>query len=279
VVVVLGIVLLSTLGAVSVGQAWAASSQTPRVTLLGSGSRLSVLVTTPGARLLIAGGDDPAAFGRALGEARRPTLPRLDLLLVAGEGRDLPVAAAAAADAGARRVLSLAPIAASAVTDAPALARAAVLIGPTRIRLGDGVTVTLEVALGETGSAPADRALDWRATVAHAGSRIVILSDGSAAGRFPPAGPVSVVVVAGDAPEGATDDGMPPALVVNADAVTGKELRQEIAPLAAAGVWLVRVFPGDAAGLDLMRAGVGLPPTASRFLPPPSGDGASEGEA
>lgn len=278
-VVVLGIALLSTLGTVSVGQSWAASSQTPRVTLLGSGSRLSVLVSTDGARLLIASGDDPGAFGRALTEARRPTLPRLDLLLIAGDGRDLPVATAAAAASGARRVLSLAPIAASVAADVPALARASVLIGPSRIRLGDGVTVTFEVAPGETGRVPTDRALDWRATVAHAESRIVILSDGSAAGRFPPAGPVSVVVVAGDAPAGATVGGMPPALVVNAEAATGKELRQEIVPLGAVGVWLVRVFPGDAVGLDLVRTGIRLPPTASRFPTPPSGDGRSDSAA
>ena len=63
--------------------------------LLGSGNRLSLLVTDGPARLLLATGDSPIDYENALTDVRPIFARRVDVLLVAGSGNTLLVPLAA----------------------------------------------------------------------------------------------------------------------------------------------------------------------------------------
>ncbi len=263
--VLLSVAILTALGSGWLGAAWAADAGTARVTLLGSGRTLSVLVTAGPARLLIAAGDDPGAFARALEAARRPTTARLDVLVLAGQGDDLAVPASAFDRLGARSVVALLPPTGRAMVDEPGLGDVPPLGSPRRVRVDGSVTVTFETA--ETGDGDARRS-HWRATVERGATRVVIVSSGEATAEFPSPGPLSALVVAGAGAPGALAAWPAPALAVNTAEVEGRDLRQEVVPLAPAGVWAVRVFPGTAVPLDLGHSGLVLPPASSQFLQP-----------
>jgi hypothetical protein len=251
---------LAVFGAVAIlvgafGATWAAEMRQPRVVLLGAGDRVSVLVTGGDARLLIATGNDRTAFGNALGRVRRPTTPRIDVLLVAGSGEDLVVPAAVRDDRRVRYAASLGPLPSSAGGVAAAGAGLPVLPSPREIRLGDGVRVTVETATDEEG------ATHWRAVVRRGATAVAIFSDGDAAAAFPPLPPVAALVVAGRNPLAAWAAMPAPVLAVAGvdRVVSGKKLREEGPRLLDGSGWAVRVHPGEAVPLRFVADGLEVP--------------------
>ena len=264
------LILAATVFVLSAGtSAWAASAwardmRAPRVTLLGAGKRLSVLVTAGDARLLIAAGDDPVAFANALEHARHMTARRIDVALVTGRGRDELVTSRVQEDERVRYVASLAPQSGGAV----ASAALPVLDAPSRIRLGDDVTVTVEVITIGTDGEEAD--VGWRAIIRRGETTVVVLSDGEDAPKFPSLGPISALVLIDGDPEAALDAVDARAVAVNGDTVSGRQLRQEVAPTLDHPVWAVLVHRGEAVRLDFLTGGLRLPSASSQLLATPT---------
>lgn len=248
------------LGFAAIQLSWLEELQRPRVVLLGSGDRLSILVTDGDARLLIASGNDPAAFGNALGRVLRPSQDRLDLVLVAGTGDDLRAAAVAVAHPGVRSVAAIAPFPRS--PDLPALLGVPMIGAPRRIVLG-GTGVTIE-ALPTNDEE--DAGWVWRATIVRGASKIVVLSDGGAAKRFPTTTPGSVLVVAGPAPVAGWEGEPAPVLALPDAAVPPAQLREAAAAGAPVPSSVVRVFPGEAVPLEFVEDGIALPSEATARL-------------
>lgn len=258
----------------AVGIAWARELRSPRVVLLGSGSRLSALITDGDARLLIATGDDATAFANALERARHPTTRRIDVLLVAGHGEELVAPAVLRDDDRVRFLASLGPLAGSAEAVALAGEGVAALPSPRRIRLGDEVSVLVETVAagpeGDDGEVP----VAWRATVRRGATTVVILSAGEAAGAFDPVSPVSALVVAGTDPLAAWATVDAPLLVAtgNDRVLSGRDLRQGAARLFDEERSAIRVHPGEALPLRFVAEGLAAPGEPAQTVgatPPP----------
>lgn len=131
----------------------------PRLTLIGGGDGLSVLLEgAGGGRVLLGGGGTQADVPASLGRHLRPWDRRLDLLLVA-DGRDLPGAIALVRHGDVRAVATLGLEGARPLADELAALREAcaaraiplqAIEGAERIRVGRDASVTLDVlpALG-----------------------------------------------------------------------------------------------------------------------------------
>ena len=250
-----------------IGAAWAKEARQPGISVLGSGKALSVLITSGQARLLLATGDDPVAFTNALAQARRPTTPRIDILLVAGRGRSLLVPIAARDMIRPRFVASLGPIPPSPERDALQAPTVPILPSPRRIDLGGEVQVDVETQHAD--GADADTAA-WRIVVRHRATIVTILSSSTDAAAFPDIGPVAAVVIAGGTSV-VGSEGIPAhALVVPAAAASGKDVRRDLGRLIREQVWLLRPFPGEAAHLDFVSGGLRLPASARLIDPSPS---------
>lgn len=271
--IALPLLILSAGLTLAVGAVWARAAEAPRVTVLGAGNRLSVLVTAGPARLLIATGDDPVAFGNALGQARPLTSRRLDIVLLAGQGRDLAVAAEARADEHARVVATIGPIPADPIGADVDRPPRPVIDAPRRIRLSDDVSVTLDVAVTPNPDADDVPDVAWRAVVRRGATTVVVLSHGDAATEFASPGPVAALVLVAGQPEEALAAIDARALVVNAESIDGRELRQELAPRLADPLWAVRVFSGEAVDLEFVDGGLEIPRTTTQLLggTPPAG--------
>ncbi|MFM9106898.1 MAG: hypothetical protein ACKOWF_09390 [Chloroflexota bacterium] len=255
--------LLAVIGFGAINLLWAREYGEPRVILLGAGNRLSALVTSGHARVLIATGDDPAAAANALNAALRPTLPRLDVLIAAGNGADLAVPAALAGDPDTRLELAIAPFARP--PDWPALQAMQDVGGPRRLNLPNGVAVTIESADAAEPSAPEPR-WAWRAVVERGASRVVVLSDGDAAGLFSPAGAPNVLAVSGGEPLEAWREYPAPLLAFGDEALPPGELRDSLRRDDDGPDWTVRVFPGEAAVFHFIDGGVESDPGTTMRL-------------
>lgn len=243
--------LTSGIGFAAVELAWLRDLQQPRVILLGAGSSLSVLVTDGAARVLIATGDDPTAFGNALGRMLHPGQERIDLVVAAGEGDGLRAAAFAAEQPAARGVVALVPFGRS--PDRPSLQTIPLLGSPRRIELGETEIAVETAADGNRGG------WSWRATVERGASRVVILSDGRAGELFPPmAAPAVLVVASGGPMEGWAQ--MPATALAFPDATISPErLRNRADSGEEVPARIVRVFPGEATELHFVDGGLALP--------------------
>ena len=258
----------------AVGAAWSRDLRAPSVVLLGSGDRLSALVTDGDARLLIAWGDDATAFANALERARHPTTRRIDVLLVAGRGDDLIAPAALRDDDRVRFRTSLGPLTGSAEAVAIAGDGLSALPTPRLIRLGGEVSVLVETVVAEPEGDGAEGDAAWRAVVRRGATTVVIMSDGDAVGAFAPLGPVAALVVAGGGPLTAWKEVDAPLLVAGGeDAVlSGKELRQGAARLFVDKRWAIRVHRGEAVPLRFVAAGLEAPGEPAQVVgatPPP----------
>lgn len=232
--------------------AWAA----PTVTLLGSGTSLSALVTAAEARVLVATGDDPVEFGNALARIQPWSARRIDLLLAGGAGRDLLVPTALAADPHVRW---LGIIGEGHAADDP-LARAQPIASPRLIRLPLGVQLTVEHTRVKSGPPL------WRVTAARGRTRIDIVSSGAAASELGGDTPPNALVVAGADPLLAFEAAPAAALFMAADAATGPQLRAGAAE--SDPVWARRIFPGEAVRLELREDELVLPPAGMVRLEP-----------
>jgi hypothetical protein len=240
---------------------WLRDLSTPQVDVLGSGNRLSLLVTDGPARLLLATGDDPDQFNNALARFRPIFARRVDVLLMAGANRTLNVPVAANQDPYVRESFALGPIPHS--PESEALGRFSTFQTSQAITLGPNVTVMVETAY-PMGANPAEEFPAWRATIARAESRIVVVSDGDAAALFPPADPAAVLVVAGNDPAEAWETQPALALVTTSDAISGPAMRETFADASRSPEWTVRVFPGEALRLRFVDGGVAIPSDAAR---------------
>lgn len=264
---------------VLVDAAWRVESRRPRVVLMGAGDQLSVWVAAGDARLLLASGDDPAAFGNALAQVRRATAPRLDVLLVAGEGRRLLAPAALVNESGARLVAAVGPLGSSPEAEAVGATTLPMLSGSRRFRLPDGLSVVIEVdqVEGAGEEAPDDGSgVAWRMVVRRGSSTVVVLSDGDASTRFPTMDGASVLVVAGRTPLRAWASVPAAAFVVAGEAVEGREVRKAALEGDPGPRWSVRVHPAEVATLTFRAEGVELPEgmaqsLATTVVPDPAG--------
>lgn len=257
---------------VLVDAAWRADLRRPRVVLLGAGDQLSVLVTAGGARLLVATGDDPVAFANALAQVRRATAPRLDVLLVAGEGRRLLAPAAMVGERPVGFLASLGPLGSSPEAEAVGAAAVPVLTGSRRFGLPDGVSVTIEVDAGDGVAVEEEGAgagVGWRMVARRGSSSVVVVSDGEAAARFPALEAASVLAVAGREPVAAWGAVPAEAFVAAGEAVEGREVRQAALEADPAPRWSLRVHPGEVATLAFRPGGVELPGAMAQALGTP----------
>ena len=248
--------LIAAAGSVAAFTFWLQDLSTPQVAILGSGNRLSLLVTDGPARLLLATGDSPIEYENALTHVRPIFARRVDVLLVAGSGSELRVPLAAHGDSHVRSATALAPLPRSAEADA--IGAIPSFSSPQRIRLGPSIQVTVETALPFAADADVDFPA-WRATVEHGETRVVVLSDGPAASLFPPPSTPSVLAVSGTDPAAAWDLSPAITFVANAEMIDGPEMRAAFTESRRPPRWGYRVFPGEALRLRFVEGGVELP--------------------
>ena len=229
----------------------------PAVVVLGSGSALSVLILAGEARILLADGDDPVAFGNALSSVQPWSARRIDAVVNVGTDANRRVAQSLVGNPHVRAVWSL--VSPGPTTTGDPLAEVPAISRTQQLQLPSGVGVTLE----PWSSVPDPKRTDvWRVTVSRGSNRVVVLSDGAAAAAFP-AERAAALVVAGASPLAAVSAVSPSGLVAASVAVDGDELRAEPdQPLA----WARRVFPGETATITLGDQGV-VPPREGLLVP------------
>jgi hypothetical protein len=255
--------LVASTGSVATFTFWLQEIAAPQVVLLGSGSRLSLLVTDGPARLLLATGDDPIEYENALTHVQPIIARRVDLLLIAGSGDTLRVPLAAHADSHVRRATALAPLPHSAEADA--IGAMPSFSSPQHIRLGPSTDVTVETAFPFGADTGADFPA-WRATVQHGQTRVVVLSDGPAVSLFPPPSAPSVLAISGADPAAAWDLSPAVAFVANSEMIGGDEMRAAFTASRRPPQWGYRVFPGEALRLRFVAGGVELPSAPANRL-------------
>ena len=255
--------LIASAGCAAAFAFWLQDLSAPQVAFLGSGNRLSLLVTEGPARLLVATGDSPIDFENAISRVRPIFARRVDVLLVAGSGNTLLVPLAAHRDSLVRTTTALAPLPES--PEADALGPMAAFSSPQRIRLGPSRQVTVETALPFGADAETEFPA-WRAIIERGETRLVVLSDGGAATLFPPDNGASVLAVSGDDPVVAWDLSSAAVLVANAEAIDGPEMLSAFAESRRPPQWAFRVFPGEALRLKFVAGGVALPSEPAQNL-------------
>lgn len=229
------------------GTFWARDDAVPSVRILGSGSRLSLLVTNGRSRLLIAGGDDASAFASALSDARHPASRRIDVVLLAGGQEALPVALRAARDVQAGTILAIdGPLVAHLAE--MGLSPANVVAKPIRIRLG-ATTVTVRPSPARDGGWSAE--VQRGNTTVRAASGLSELDDQSHAAAV-----ILTHRYDSDAlsriPEGA--------VIVPSRSASWATLRTDAAAIGNGRMWAIRVRPGEATRLTFTGRGLLLPP-------------------
>jgi hypothetical protein len=232
---------------------WYRDILSPRIVFLGSGDRLSVLVTDGPSRLLIASGDDPTGFENAFTSVLPIFARRVDVLLVSGAGPTLLAPLSASRDEQVRMTRSLGSIPPS--VEASEFGSVTALTMPSRIRLSPEITLLIETAT-PPGAKPNDP-VSWRAIVERGQTRIVVLSDGEAAELFPLAPPASVIAVVGDDPVEGWEAAPGVALVTAAGELTGPKLRQRLTEDNAPR-WGFRVASGEALTFHFVENGLAV---------------------
>ncbi len=255
--------LFAAVGCAAAFAVWIADLRTPQLAVLGSGDRLSLLIIDGPARLVIATGDDPINFENAMTRVRPIFARRIDVLLAAGSDETLLVPLSANGDRHVRTRFALAPLPFSPETEG--FGGISHFPAPRRIVLGPSVSVTVETRY-PVGADPATDFPAWRAIVEHQGSRVVVLSDGAAAGLFPPVNPASVLVVSGEEPVEGWTLAPAAALVANAEAISGPDLRSAFTETSRSPTWGFRVFPGEALRLRFVPGGVEISPESAHEL-------------
>lgn len=232
---------------------WYRDIMSPRIVFLGSGNRLSVLVSDGPSRLLIASGDDPTGFENAFTSVLPIFARRVDVLLVSGTNTTLlaPLAAKQGEEVRLTRSLGVVPPS----VEANEFGDLTELTLPARIRLSPEITLSIEAALPQNGVQGDPVA--WRAIVERGQTRIVVLSDGEAAGLFSIPPPASVIAVAGDDPIEGWNNSPGVALVAASGELSGPELRERFAGDHAPR-WGFRVASGEALTFHFVESGLAV---------------------
>lgn len=232
---------------------WYRDIMSPRIVFLGSGDRLSVLVTDGPTRLLIASGDDPTGFENAFTSVLPIFARRVDVLLVSGANTTLLAPLAASQDEQVRMTRSLGTIPPS--VEASEFSSLTELPVPSRIRLSPEITISIETAIPE--EAEPNDPVSWRAIVERGQTRIAVLSDGEAANLFSLPPPASVIAVAGDDPVAGWDAAPGVALVMAAGELSGPKLRERFAA-DKPPQWGFRVASGEALTFHFVETGLAV---------------------
>lgn len=260
VLVTAGTVLLVALVGVGIAVGmWHHDIMAPRIVFLGSGDRLSVLITDGPSRLLIASGDDPTGFENALTSALPIFARRVDVLLVSGEKTTLLAPVAANRSEQVRTMRSLGTIPPS--LEASELGAVTELTVPSRIRLSPEITLAIESALPE--DAQPDDPSSWRIIVERGNTRLVVFSDGNAPELFGAPPPASVIAIAGDDPVAGWDAAPGVALVASAGELSGPKLRERFAENNAPR-WGFRVASGEALTFHFVENGLEVSPESAQ---------------
>ena len=230
---------------------WYREIMSPRIVFLGSGDRLSVLVTDGPSRLLIASGDDPTGFENALTSVMPIFARRVDVLLVSGTKSTLRAPLSAVDGGQVRLTRSLGGIPPS--LEASELGAMPELVMPGRIKLSPDITLAIETATAA--NARPDDPPAWRAIVQRGNTRIVVLSNGEAAGLFSAPPPASIIAVVGDDPVAGWANAPGVALVAAADELSGPELRERFTGTHAP-TWGFRVASGEALTFHFVENGL-----------------------
>lgn len=266
----LAIAIVAAIATTTLAGQWRADATRTEIIVFGSGDSLSVLVRAGASRFLIASGDNIDDFDRAYGGILRPTISRLDILIVAGAGPQLVVPERLAHRGIARTVLALRPIGLGQSNGTLARAAPRVIQNPTAITLNDGVTVSLDpypiAALPDA----------WTVSIVHGTSHVVI----APALEAIPVGipPPSTVIVTGGLDGDSLQASQASAVIARGqDARDVLRLTKEIEPSSIAmRVWVVhdseflriRLNPG-ALEIDHSNARELLPePTPMQTDPP-----------
>ena len=243
---VAGVYVATILAGSAVGIHWARADAAPSVRVLGSGARLSILVTSSRARVLIATGDDASDFGNAIAHALSPTGRRIDLLILAGSERDLAVASAAVRNLNARSTWILAgPLVAHA--DELGLSTSQVIATATTVTLADDFTIRVEPASAQDGG--------WLATINH---RNVAIRAGTAELLATGDNHAATIISVAGKIRASTPLGHAGAVVVPSSAMNYADLAA-LADGSGKPRFALRVSPGDAVRLDFRAAGIELP--------------------
>lgn len=157
----------------------------PSLYLLGSGNGLSALITVGGTRVLIAGGNDPIAFGNALADARPLTAPRIDLLIIT-PGSERVTARAISVTKPTTTFEIAGPDGVMVAPDARQL------IAPASIAIGDNLELAVDPGLVVGSAIPG-----WSITI-HAGSSTLLLAERQSIRA--PSGIALLAVMGSDAP-------------------------------------------------------------------------------
>jgi hypothetical protein len=250
-----GAFLVALLSVLALGAQWRRDNAEPSLRVLGSGNRLSVLITSGEARVLIATGNDAADFGNALAGALRPPSRRIDVLILAGGNGDLPVASRAIRDH---------PEAEAFILNGPLIERAGDLGIPQDQVIARPTTLTLPGAIEIDLMPSAEVNGGWSATVRRGATMILVASDPEVLAGI--RAPRSVVIVSrgfgNDAPERIDS----PALVVPTGqaSIAGLSTPGGDRPLA-----VVLVENGGVARLRFVDGGIQLPENARLLSPSP----------
>jgi hypothetical protein len=255
-----GVIFLVALVGVSLAVGiWYRDIMSPRIVFLGSGDRLSVLVSDGPSRLVIASGDDPTGFENALTSVLPIFARRVDVLLVSGARTSLLAPLAASQDEQVRLTRSLGPIPPG--VEASEMGPVTELTIPSRIRLSPEITLAIETATAA--NADPDDPVSWRAVVEHGQTRVVIFSDGEAASLFPPSPPASVIAVTGSDPAAVWNTAPGIALVAPASKFSGPDLRELFAE-DNAPAWGFRVASGEALTFHFVENGLEVSPESAQ---------------
>lgn len=250
------IALLALGGTAIVSASWIRDYAQPRVTLLGAGRGISVLVTAGSTRVLIVEGTDPAELGNAVAKARHPGLDRIDLLIISGN---------AAASGFAPRVIGLLdPRSVLSVGSAASLAPLGLLPEQIidrsmEIELEDGVTISIDLwpAVGAE-----NEDVTWAARIERGGAAVYWVSDREALIQNPPSERVDVTIIGRGRPAGDTPLPLTRAIVVPGESITGPELRSVALASLGPETQTCRVFAGEAVRIDLNPEGIRTVPGA-----------------
>lgn len=148
----------------SIAVEWSRAEEIPAIRVLGSGSELSILISSGQSRMLIATGNDATAFDNAFTKARHISSRRLDLLIIAGDNGDLPVANKAVRDLDPRETLLIdGPLRAHS-TDL-AIEPDNIVTAPITITLNGELTVTISPESTESGT--------WSAVISYGATTVV----------------------------------------------------------------------------------------------------------
>lgn len=255
-------------GAISFAGAWSGAgaygalsmqeASQPRISVLGTGNRLSILVTDGPARLLIVAGNNTADFSNAWAAALPLLLRRVDVLYVSPKPEDAPVVTKALREISFRRLRKLAPE--EAGQGDASVAEPGYWTEQVRLSRHVHVTVATSTLTPANGSPPRPV---WSAEITRSATRIVALSEPNAATLLQDLSASALVLQDGDPLEAF-------ALVDVAALVSSplsKAQRRRLTSQLKAPLWHVPVFSGEVVRLTFVPDGLRLPRTAHNISP------------